>query len=905
MKKLLFVLLFVSQLLFASLYDKSALLYYGRDISYTTAGVHDYIIVQPELTDTATPGFSIYRDKIYAYVSIGEIDKRLKEYRFVKKEWIVAKNKFWNSEVFDIKNKEYQEFVFQKMIEPRMKEGFKNFFFDTLDSYQIYSKDMKQRKENEEALADFINTFHKRYPDAKLVVNRGFEIIDKIHNSIEAVLFESYYKGIGTKKNQPYRDISDQDRAWFDIWIAKIQKYKLDIISVEYMPEEKIYSDASKPIINKIKAKGMIPFISTSDLCIYGKSSKNALKREIFTLIDEKKLDRSFLDAHRYGALPLEYLGYKQKLHDINKGLPSLSQMRHYGGVMIWLEGDAQQSDKLTEWIEMLIKHHIKVLFVGNFGFDVTKQKSFLDFLGLTIEKTEATKRAVAYQQADLVGYEITPPLYTAPFRINVSHAEAVLTYRYSDATTSTPVALTKWGAYIVDDGMMATIDDKHLWIVNPFKFFQQALRLESMPVADVTTKNGKRILFSHVNGDGFATHVEGDFATYSADAILNNILKVYKLPHSVAVTDSFFDTNSSNKAKYNALLDTMRTIYKLPNVEGAISTNGDPLFCQKVQNSAFGSQYHKKLLHTFKEVNQKLYPQTKEPKVGTLFWSSECIPGVDMLRFASKNRLLAINGGETSITKTRPWLEYISPLGIERKAFAQVYAGIQNENSYTNDWLGPFWAYKKVVQSFEMTNRPKRLKPIDIYYHFYSGSKQASLDALKYVFDWAKKQDVIPLFTSEYIPRVLEFYNYAVVKGEANTWRFSGLDKLDTLRVDEKDTFIDFQKSPTVTGMSSFENHSYFSLQAAKSFVVKFTKKQENAQNYLIASNAYAIKSLQAKKRVTYSYKSYTPLTVTLHLAPKTDISISPKPQKFIRKGQKVFISYKNQKEAQICLSW
>jgi hypothetical protein len=71
--------------LFGSVNDKSAIVYYGNDISYPMIGIHDYIIIQPDHINTNTHGFSLYRDKMYAYVSIGEVHSDAKEYAKVKK----------------------------------------------------------------------------------------------------------------------------------------------------------------------------------------------------------------------------------------------------------------------------------------------------------------------------------------------------------------------------------------------------------------------------------------------------------------------------------------------------------------------------------------------------------------------------------------------------------------------------------------------------------------------------------------------------------------------------------------------------------------------------------------------------------------------------------------------------
>ena len=81
--------------------------------------------------------------------------------------------------------------------------------------------------------------------------------------------------------------------------------------------------------------------------------------------------------------------------------------------------------------------------------------------------------------------------------------------------------------------------------------------------------------------------------------------------------------------------------------------------------------------------------------------------------------------------------MKNIGPSGVNYGPYFQVYAPVQNENIYTNLWTGPFWGFLNVIQTFELTENPRRLKPISIY-HFYSGQKLASLNALKRVYEWA-----------------------------------------------------------------------------------------------------------------------------------------------------------------------
>ena len=891
MKQLFLCLVLSLKVLFANVYDKSAIVYYGKDISYTTVGIHDYIIVQPNHIDTATPGFMIYKKKMYAYVSIGEIDPSLAEYQDMNKTWEVTENKHWKSIVLDIKNKDYQHFLFTKMIEPQLKNGFENFFFDTLDSYQLYSKNDQERKANEKALADFINEFHKRYPKSKLVVNRGFEIIDQIHDSIDAVLFESYYKGTSSNKKNPYKNVSANDRQWFDVWLKKIRSYHKDIISVEYMPLKSIYSTKSDQIVSMLKLKGMIPYIANRDLSVYGKSSKVAIKREIFTLISEKRLDRTLQDSHQLGALILEYLGYKQKLYPIQKSLPSMADMKHYAGVMIWLRDYTKEPKKLIKWVKQLVKNKIKVVFMGNFGFTLIKGNEY-KFLGIKVKKTHAQKIKILHKDP-MVGYEIDPPMYSNNEEIHLKKGNPLLSYLYADDTHSSPIALASWGGYMVADGVTVNINGENLWVVNPFTFFKQALDLQTLPVADVTTQNGKRLLFTHIDGDGLANRVEGDFGFYSGDVIFNQILKKYKIPHSVSIIGSEIDKNGPFSKVREELIVLVKEMYKLDNVEGATHTFTHPFFWGKIQNDNLDSAYRlkvkdyqfslkKELYDTLEVINKELYPKGKQPPARTVFWSGDCIPRENALKFLYRHHLLAINGGDTTITQINPWLSRIAPLGLERASYTQIYTGAQNENVFTNDWLGPFWGFKNVIQTFKMTNSPRRFKPVDVYYHLYSGSKQASLAALKDVFNWVMRQDLFPIYTSEYIPRVIEFYNYSIAKDKEHHWLFAGLDALNTIRIEEKDLNVDLVKSPTIIGIKHFENHTYLSLNPSDKQIVNIDSYQgKKEEAYMVSANAQLVNYKNQNNEKQFILDGYVPLKMSFFVPKTCKIQLSSQPFK------------------------
>jgi len=151
--------------------------------------------------------------------------------------------------------------------------------------------------------------------------------------------------------------------------------------------------------------------------------------------------------------------------------------------------------------------------------------------------------------------------------------------------------------------------------------------------------------------------------------------------------------------------------------------------------------------------INEKLMPLGKKARI--FQWTGNCVPGEDAVHLAYQAGALNINGGDTIITNSDPTLTAVAPLGLARGEWFQVFAPNQNENVYTNLWTENFFGYRRVLETFRLTDLPRRLKPVDIYYHFYSATKEASLNALKQVHDWAIGQRLFAIYSSDYIEKV------------------------------------------------------------------------------------------------------------------------------------------------------
>jgi hypothetical protein len=164
-----------------------------------------------------------------------------------------------------------------------------------------------------------------------------------------------------------------------------------------------------------------------------------------------------------------------------------------------------------------------------------------------------------------------------------------------------------------------------------------------------------------------------------------------------------------------------------------------------------------------------------------------------------------------------------VSGLGLRRGAGLQVFAPNQNENVYTNNWTGPFYGYQRVIETFELTESPRRLKPINIYYHVYSASKAASLNALHRVYAWALAQPVVPVHASDYARKVLDFHRAAIARDWREsrlTWRVRSGDDLRTLRL-PADAAVSLADSRNLAGSAPGPAGRYLHLTAAEATVV------------------------------------------------------------------------------------
>ncbi len=661
------------------------------------------------------------------------------------------------------------------VIEPLWQKGYRGFLLDT--SYAI-------------AATDRIHVLH---PDARLIIGGAAALQNAAPYaaSLYAVVGDALIQGLtaaspaGSSNDQaslsPVPDALRMQRA--SAARAFTAQTGVPVISEEFCASAD--RQCARDTAAKVVADGVTPYVTRPAEDIVGIGRIEVLPRKVLIIQDAGTMDTLDISPGvRNVAMPLNYLGYDVQYADMNT-LPDDISPDRYAGVVVWLEGDTVPNELAWQsWVAARIGEHIPVAFFGHFGFDAAVAAGSALDMQPVAEPLSAPITEVI--RDPMVGFEIDPKPDARDiqaFRVG-SHSRALLTLS-ANGTLVDEVAITPWGGYAMTPYTVVWVDgiEQKRWAIQPLDFLKAALQLPALPSPSVTTENGRRLLMSHVDGDGFASRAEFPGADYSGQALYDRIFSRYPVPMALSVIEGEVGPQGLHPAISPRLEQIARAMFALPNVEIGSHTYSHPFIWQDVDpksgtqdddgggDAAFSLNipgYHfyldREISGSLRYIDSRLAPSGK--KADLLQWSGNCRPPAVAIRRAYEAGVYNLNGGDTMITRSANTWTYIAPIGIDKGPGAyQVYAPNQDENVYTTNWQGPYYGFTRVLETFAMTDAPYRFKPIDIYYHMYSGTKLASLRALDEIFTTVLQQPVMPIYVHEYIRKVLDWRSFAVAR--------------------------------------------------------------------------------------------------------------------------------------------
>ena len=258
------------------------------------------------------------------------------------------------------------------------------------------------------------------------------------------------------------------------------------------------------------------------------------------------------------------------------------------------------------------------------------------------------------------------------------------------------------------------------------------------------------------------------------------------------------------------------------------------------------------------------LAPSGKEVKL--LQWSGDSSPFEQAIAKTREAGVLNMNGGDSRFDSEYPSYASLAPIGLKVGRERQIYSSNSNEYTYTNLWTDRFFGFRYLKATVKNTDTPVRVKPFNIYFHMYSGQKQASLNAVKENLDFARLEPVIPITASHYAAIAGGFYSAELIRLSERAWRVKNRGALQTIRFDNASLkAVDFPRSPGVIGQRYLQGSLYAALDPSVEEPVITLK--DNLNNgvypvepvpYLLGSRWQIYRLLSVKKSLMFSAQGY-----------------------------------------------
>ncbi|WP_439862371.1 endo alpha-1,4 polygalactosaminidase [Pseudomonas sp. MBLB4136] len=794
----------------------------------------DWSVLEPGHADREAVAFlRAQGSQPFAYLSIGEFDGDRAALAKGRLDGAASpvRNQAWNSQVMRLSSPDWREYLLRRAAELR-EQGYSGLFLDTLDSFQLLPE--AERAAERTALRDFLADLKRTEPGLQLFFNRGFEVLPELPGVAAAVAVESIHAGWDAA-NRSYRPVPQGDRDWLEGHLAPLRAQGVPLVAIDYLPPER-RAEARK-LAKRLQEEDFVPFVTVPELDYLGVSSIEVQARRIALLYDPREGPFNENDGHlRLGGL-LEYLGFRVDYLPADQ-LPARPASGLYAGVVTWMTGGAPAEEGAFErWLTARLDEQVPLAIFAGMPID---NDGLLKRLGLRrVAQPLRGKARLLHHDATLLGG------FEAPLRLRKRYlpaltvtegSAAALTLADSQQHEYSPVVLGDWGGmalapYLFEDGA-----DRRRWILDPFAFLQRALRLPVFPRPDATTENGRRIATVHIDGDGFVSRAEVVGTPYAGKQVLNDFIRPYPYLTSVSVIEGEVGPRGMYPHLARELEPIAREIFADPKVEVATHTYSHPFFWQPErarQREGFTAEYgfkmaipgydkidfHREIVGSAAYINERL--TTPDKPVKMVFWSGGAMPDEATIKLAYDSGLANVNGGNTILTKAYPSVTGLYPLIRPTSGGLQYYAPVINENLYTNLWQGPYYGFRDVIETFELTDSPRRLRGLHLYYHFYAGTKQASIRVMHQIYRFMDQQQPLSLWMSDYITRMHGLYQASLARGSDGSWQVRGLDGLRTLRLDPGQGWPDLLRSSGVAGVRDLPQGRYLHLSADRVHLV------------------------------------------------------------------------------------
>ncbi len=532
---------------------------------------------------------------------------------------------------------------------------------------------------------------------------------------------------------------------------------------------------------------------------------------------------------HTYAELALNHLGLVVEYADLGE-LPTDAVMNRYLGIVSWAEdGRCEDPEHTLRWLGRQARAGRRVVLLDGLPCEADLKGKALPpeviqaAIGDPLEIEIGTERSWDSSLIELGHESGRRTAFERPLDRQLPHWRALraggdearswlgLQHRGRPGEICDAVFTNRRGGFALREYTLREdrVGERYVrrWQIDPFAFFAEALAIPAeSPRLDFTTLNGSRTFYAHVDGDGFGTLSELDHHKTCAEMVREQLFEGYDLPVTSSVVVGRIQPPPAGKGS-EKLVRQAQGIFALPNVETASHGLAHPMDWRAGAKSelsvpdlpGYTLSGEAEILRSSDYIDKSLSPPGKPVRV--MLWTGWCNPTETQLALAWERGLYNLNGGDGRMDRLYPSYAHLAPPVRRVGERIQVHSSTANDYILTDRWTPPYYRVANVVDTWANSGSPRRVLPVNLYYHFYVRRKSAALSGIKVAYDWVLRRNLAPIFASEYVEMVLDFLHARVARVGPRMWRVKTAGHLRTVRFDGPPVFVDMERSQGVLG--------------------------------------------------------------------------------------------------------
>jgi hypothetical protein len=346
-------------------------------------------------------------------------------------------------------------------------------------------------------------------------------------------------------------------------------------------------------------------------------------------------------------------------------------------------------------------------------------------------------------------------------------------------------------------------------WLLDPFSFFQAALRLPVQPAFDLTTENGRRLGIIEVRGDRLFEKDE-----HGVEVIDRLLAWVER--NGAPVTVGVIEAEANNEERRSKV----RQLASVPHVRLASHTYSHPFYWgvfegkkdadqQPYRYGIFMDGYAAEMTRETGGTIEFMKSVAPESPL-LLIWSGDGKPGPAALAAAHKGGLPSYGGGGLRWQSGPLSLADLSPTLRPTEWGIQVLTPLTGEPLFAQLWYGEALNFSKTGEWNRQLDSARRLRISSISVHADALMHTRGSELLDMLADEQRKENVLGIWVDEYVQRARAFQTASIARDLNGNWLLFG-DALRTVRLPASEILPEI--STDIVGYSDRNNERYIHL--------------------------------------------------------------------------------------------